>query len=236
MYKNHGALSNKNRPILSKDARLPTFFRTFMSHHLRPLRYILVDDDAASNDSDTDSSNNDDTDTDTSESGSESSDDSDAADGQQHVPCGWHAEWPDLEVRQSEQGHGSGLGVFSTRTLHPWECLPIYGRPLTPDRYDDLRAQHLVTHVSFTRDGRVDGHPRHRPWQGVGGRGLYLSSLVNEPRRKKPNMVMRGSNLVVAQPIAAGDELLVSYGPRYTRDYPVSRYALTKQHYAALER
>ena len=205
-----------------------------MSHHLRPLRYILVDDDAASNDSDTDSNNkDDDTDTDTSESGTESSDEDEAI---QYVPPGWHAEWPALEVKESEQGHGSGLGVFCKRALQPWECLPIYGRPLTPDRYDDLKAQHLVTHVSFTRNGRVDGHPRYRPWQGVGGRGLYLSSLVNEPRRKKPNVIMRGSNLVVAQPIAAGDELLVSYGPQYKRDYPVSRFTLTKQHYAALER
>ena len=206
-----------------------------MSHRLRPLRFVLVHDDDDSSDSDNDNRASD-TDTNISESGSESSDAEEVTPGQQYVPPGWHAEWPALEVKDSEQGQASGLGVFSTRALHPWECLPINGRLLTPDRYNDLKARHGATHVSFTRNGKVDGHPRYKPWQGIGGRGLYISSLVNEPRRKKPNVVMRGNNLVVAQPIAAHEELLVSYGQQYTRDYPVSRFTLAKQHYAALER
>ena len=49
-------------------------------------------------------------------------------------------------------------------------------------------------------------------------------------------MVLRGNYLVVAKAIPAGEELLVSYGPQYERNYPVSRYTLTKQHYPALER
>ena len=82
----------------------------------------------------------------------------------------------------------------------------------------------------------IDGHPRLRPWAGIGGRGSYVASLVNEPTLCKPNVVIRGSRLVVACPIVRGNELLVSYGPLYQRDYLVSRYVYSKQHYAALER
>ena len=169
-------------------------------------------------------------------------DDDDAKDDDPHsastcIPRGWHVEWPDLDVQASAQGNGrSGLGVFARRRLQPWEFIPIFGRTISPSEYHALLAQGLATHVSFAGDSLIDGHPRLHPWRGVGGRGLYISSIVNEPTRRKPNLIMRGDKLIVATPIAAGEELLVAYGPEYTRGYNVSKYTLAKQRYLALER
>ena len=179
-----------------------------MSHKLRELRHVLVED---------------------------SSEDEMKEYG--NVPCGWHVEWPDLVIRQSGQGDNrSGLGVFAGRDLRPWEFVPIIGQHLTTAEYQSLVQQRLATHVFSIGASLIDGHPRLRPWAGIGGRGSYVASLVNEPTRCKPNVLIRGSRLVVACPIARGNELLVSYGPLYQRDYLVSRYVYSKQHYAALER
>ena len=170
------------------------------------------------------------------ESDKDDSTDSRDEDAAALVLAGWHVEWPALEVKDSEQDGNAGMGVFARRQLQPWESIPIIGIPLSENSYQTLKRQELNTHVSFTRNGMVDGHPRHTPFNGIGGHGQYISSLVNEPSRRKPNLVMRGNYLIVARFIHAGEELLVSYGPKYEHGYPVSRYALEKQHFDALER
>ena len=143
-----------------------------------------------------------------------------------------HINWPALIVRASEQGsRQSGLGVFAAQGLRPWDSIPILGRAITQRKYQELADRDLATHVSFTTAGLVDGHPRYHPWNGIGGRGQFITSLINEPTRRKPNVIMRGTNVVVVQPIPKGSELLISYGPEYTRDYCVSRYTLEKQQY-----
>ena len=180
-----------------------------MSHHLRPLRQVLVENERSDNDSDS---------------------------KDEDVPFGWHVEWPDLDIRQSEQGGGQGgLGVFASRNLQPWEFIPIFGQQLSPEKYNTLLQQQLATHVFHIGNQLIDGHPRRHPSAGVGGHGLYIAALVNEPTRCKPNVIIRGSRLVVARAIPQGAELLVSYGPEYQRNYHVSRFALVKQYYPALE-
>ena len=64
-------------------------------------------------------------------------------------------------------------------------------------------------------------------------RGVYKSMKLQRSYRRE--MIMRGTNVVVVQPIPKGSELLISYGPEYTRDYCVSRYTLEKQQYKTLK-
>ena len=151
------------------------------------------------------------------------------------VPKNWYIEYPDLYIATSQQNKGhAGLGVYANRNLNPWECLHVNGIPLKSKAYSQLEKLGLHTHIVYTNDGLIDCHPRHQPWEGIGGRGSFIAGLVNEPTNKKPNMILRGNYYIVAQPIKKGDELLVSYGPAYYRNYSVSRYCKEKQEYAHL--
>ena len=155
---------------------------------------------------------------------------------QDTVPQDWHIEYPDLYTATSQQnkGRNAGLGVYANRNLNPWECLKVNGIPLKSKAYSQLEKLGLHTHIVYTNDGLIDCHPRHQPWEGIGGRGFFIAGLVNEPTNKKPNMILRGNYYIVAQPIRKGDELLVSYGPAYHRNYSVSRYCKEKQEYPHL--
>ena len=151
------------------------------------------------------------------------------------VPQDWHIEFPDLYIATSQQNKGNaGLGVYANRNLNPWECFKVNGIPLKGKAYSQLEKLGLHTHIVYTNDGLLDCHPRHQPWEGIGGRGSFIAGLVNEPTNKKPNMILRGNSYIVAQPIRKGDELLVSYGPAYHRNYSVSRYCKEKQEYPHL--
>ena len=148
----------------------------------------------------------------------------------------FHIEWPDLIVKQSEQNDGRvGLGVFAARDFKPWECLPILGLALKKSANNVLEKLGLHTHITDTKGGYIDGHPRHQPWKDIGGRGAFISSLINEPTWKKPNLIQRGNHVIVAMPIKAGQELLVGYGSAYVRHYAVSKSALSKQSYPTLK-
>ena len=83
-------------------------------------------------------------------------------------------------------------------------------------------------------DGYVDGNPGFRPHADIGNYGASIWAYAREPLRKKPNCLFVAGFLVVAKRLRSGDELLVSYGPGHLRDYPVSRYVLTKQDFPSL--
>ena len=94
------------------------------------------------------------------------------------------------------------------------------------------RAPELASYLQ----GMVDSNPAHQPWNQIGGRGDFIVGLINEPSRGRPNMIMKGSNMVVCKSvIKRGQELLVSYGPSYIRNYQVSVSTLSKQNYPALK-
>lgn len=144
-----------------------------------------------------------------------------------------YAEFPALVVAPSGQSAQAGRGVFVRPgyALEPGDALPIVGSCVPFLSEDELLVSRYVVAVP----GRlVDGDPSHEPYGGVGHRGLAVWALINEPSRTKPNCIFFGALVVVTKPLAAGDELLISYGPDYVRDYPVSRFVWTFQDYPHL--
>ena len=88
----------------------------------------------------------------------------------------------------------------------------------------------------------VDGHPEQCPYMSVGGRGMHIAMMINEPKGgrggKKPNCIFTGLYVQIAINLYAGDELTVSYGPAtYKRfGYRPSSSTLRKCAYPLLKK
>jgi hypothetical protein len=133
-----------------------------------------------------------------------------------------YAIWPWLTVRDSEQGVCAGLGVFATHEIFAGLKIPIYGTMLTQEDFDQKEEQNKVTHVYAnnvpgTPFLYLDGNPDQSPYMSVGGRGMYIVMMINEPKRgrgggKKPNCIFKGLYVQVASKLEVGDELTISYG------------------------
>lgn len=148
--------------------------------------------------------------------------------------------WPGLAVRASEQAKKAGKGVFATKELPAGTKIPILGRATTEEEFKDLEERHKDTHV-FGINGKeypyVNGDPKIEPFHGVGGNGLYIAMMINEPSRKKPNCIFKGNFVQIAQTLQAGQELTISYGAGYRRvGYKVSQYCRRKCVYDELKK
>ena len=94
--------------------------------------------------------------------------------------------------------------------------IPVHGRPTTQKG----------THVFLVGPNQwVDAHPDHDPFEGVGGAGLFIAGMVNEPSRGQINVKLYPGYLLVVRDIAVGCELVTNYGTlvEYTRYYTVSK-------------
>ena len=166
--------------------------------------------------------------------------------------------WPGLIVRSSGQAkkakkakkaknaENAGLGVFATTDIDAGMKIPVFGVPLTHEGVEKLKGCEQDTHIMRQPRGRrrlpggyiaVDGRPGNAPYNGVGGRGLFIAMMINEPSRKKPNCIIMGQFVQLAQNLRLGDELTVSYGESYRRiGYVPSRYCKQKCSYPQLKK
>lgn len=148
--------------------------------------------------------------------------------------------WPGLRVASSQQGVMSGRGVFAAIPLTAGARVALLGLPIrTQYELEKLKDRHLDTHLVYiANQGWIDGHPRLRPFDNIGGAGLFIAMMVNEPSgKKKPNCIFEGRYLVIGENIAPGEELTVSYGPVYRRvDYKVSPSSMRKCRYPKLDK
>ena len=60
--------------------------------------------------------------------------------------------------------------------------------------------------------------------------------MINEPRQGKPNCIIKGKFVQLAQNLQSGEELTVSYGESYRRGYVSSRYCKLKCTYPELNK
>jgi hypothetical protein len=124
---------------------------------------------------------------------------------------------PYFEVLPSE---GKGRGLFLrkglTRLTRGME-IPITGEKLTQSQYDFLEEKTHVWMMWERVNGKmkkyyIDGRPTAHSWN--------LASMINEPGPgQKPNCYQQGNKIIVDYNLKEGQELLVSYGPEYVRDY-----------------
>lgn len=127
--------------------------------------------------------------------------------------------WPELKVRESPLG---GRGVFAAQDLAVGVAIPLNG-PVVTEELDEPLSRYVV------QRGRervlLDPQDLH-----------CVAGLINEPTLGRPNCVIRGAFMVLGQPVKKDEELTVSYGPSYVRDYPVSRSVHRKLVYPRLAR
>ena len=146
--------------------------------------------------------------------------------------------WPCLHTKASLVAPGAGDGLFATSNLHAGVKIPLLGRPIGHEELETLEARNADTHIvaiSGKSHSYLDGNPSFEPFCGIGGRGLYIAMMANEPCRGKPNCVFRGNFLQVAMDVAAGEELTISYGKSYRRSgYRPSSYCFRKCSYPKL--
>ena len=127
--------------------------------------------------------------------------------------------WPELEVRRSPLG---GRGVFAAQDLAVGVAIPLVG-PVVTEELDEPLCRYLI------QRGRerilLDPQDLH-----------CVAGLINDPAEGRPNCVLRGAFMVLGEPVKKDEELTVSYGPSYVRDYPVSRSVHRKLLYPRLQR
>jgi hypothetical protein len=88
-----------------------------------------------------------------------------------------------------------------------------------------LENSGLAAHVIHSKHGLADGHRRLDAYNHVGGRGLFLVQLANEPSgHSKQNARLENRYLQLLQDVHAGMEILTYYGPSYPRTYAVNEY------------
>jgi hypothetical protein len=147
--------------------------------------------------------------------------------------------WPGLIIKTSKQDLLAGNGVFATKAIPAGLRIPIYGALLTEAQFSELETKSQDTHTfklhnSSSDHVYIDGRPSIMPYNGVGGEGMYIAMMMNEPCRGKPNCIFKGNTVQVAKDLEAGEELTLSYGPGYRRSYSVSAYCDRKCSYPKL--
>lgn len=106
--------------------------------------------------------------------------------------------------------------------------IPITGRELTPSQYDFLQTKTHVWEMWKKVDGRmkkfyIDGMPTDTSWN--------LASMINEPSPgETPNSYKKGKKIIIDYNLKGDDEVLLSYGPKYVRDYEVNARWLHRKH------
>jgi hypothetical protein len=150
-------------------------------------------------------------------------------------PCKY--SWPQVRLGESKQV-GGATGVFAGPDgLHAGDLFPFVGRIISEKEVADRRADYSLTHgyiyeYQGSKGGpAVDGHPNHHPYNQVGGFGLCIAMMVNEPTTLKPNCVFKRDHLLVAKHIKSGDELLVWYGNGYDEIRKHMGYSLDTNRY-----
>jgi hypothetical protein len=161
-------------------------------------------------------------------------------DGEEHLAY----IWPGLEVHKSVQNDKAGDGVFAVDKIKAGLKIPVMGDNITQTDLEELEKKHEDTHVRLRHRAEgdviaIDGRPSIMPYNGVGGNGMYIAMMINEPARGKPNCIFKGDFVQVAMDIAAGKELTISYGPGgpngYRRiGYKVSKFCERKCEYRKL--
>lgn len=132
-----------------------------------------------------------------------------------------------VEPRLSEITKGAGLGLFAPNGLPMGYAIPILGRSV-----EDMteKEQKTIWHRYTWSEGynRNNGHFSHfgvaadpRDPGGVAG-------LFNEPgpRMGQPNMRARKGYAIAMRDIGKDEELTISYGREYKRDYKVSKWVV----------
>lgn len=142
-----------------------------------------------------------------------------------------------LLVQTSGQGdatdqHGANRGVFARRRLAMGTMIPILGVPLNGEqRNQRMREGHDQRYIwQVARDSYIDCCPGGDTTEGDPERIRRIAGLINEPGPKKnPNCYAAGGFIVLDETLKPGQELLVSYGRDYVRDYKVNERWITEK-------
>lgn len=143
-------------------------------------------------------------------------------------------EWPQLELKTV----GSLRGLYARASLPVGTCIPIFGLRLSEAQFEQYHDGDVMPYVRYiVRKRSSKYHVLLLDSSNQFYLGRSIIGAINEPQdRKKPNCVWKGDFVVVAQRIQPGDQLTISYGPAYVRDYPVNRWVTKKCEYPELSR
>jgi hypothetical protein len=125
--------------------------------------------------------------------------------------------WDGIEVKQSTHGKG----VFATKTLKKFTCIPILGHVLKSSLDALNYKSHYWKMAGHGKKGTlIDGHP------SINTDGRNIGMMLNEPHKGGPNCIFWKDLVVTIKPLKVGTELFVYYGSMYPR--ALFNYKLTK--------
>jgi hypothetical protein len=117
-------------------------------------------------------------------------------------------EWNGLTVKQSKHG----LGVFTTKALKKFTCIPILGKVIDKGTEAQNNHSHFWKIQGHgLRGTRIDGHP------SVNNNNLNIAMMLNEPHKGSPNCIFWRDMIVIIKPLKADIELFCWYGKMYPR-------------------
>ena len=99
--------------------------------------------------------------------------------------------------------------MLVTKALKVGTGITILGRAVDYRKDTTHGWQYYKTTIA------IDGNPSYEPYKGVGCHGLAMAMMINETTSKPFNCRFKMDHLVVALPIAKGEELYVDYGNAY---------------------
>ena len=115
-----------------------------------------------------------------------------------------------------------GIGVKAAVDIPAWSAIRFYGEVIDKNTMEQRLAKGQCKHVfKINQNKYLDGNPDldYLP------ENMAIAALINEPG---PDEIVncrwskQGTDIIVIPfPIAAEQELLIYYGPNYTRDYPL---------------
>jgi hypothetical protein len=129
-------------------------------------------------------------------------------------------EWEHLEIKEQPNKSTKGkinFGLFAKEDIPAGNYFRYWGEYITKDerkrREEEGRSCYILTLGNYQT--RIDANPS-LPFPDL----MNIAAYLNEPNKnEKKNCELIGRDVKIIKTIKKGEELLVSYGDEYKRDY-----------------
>ena len=136
----------------------------------------------------------------------------------------------DLDIEQTSSRHKT-FGVFNTRELPKNTFIPILGLPLSEKLFKERLETKGEQYLFDVHSGWLDLDPRYQPYQGVGGRGVFIAGLIRlsqegKSRDNQPNVRLLAEGFYrTTRNVKRGEELLA-----WSNDRSIRIFAEAERH------
>ena len=141
--------------------------------------------------------------------------------------------WTYFKPRWREQ---KGYGLFAARNIAAGTCFPYFGKTLEAKNFvllhqeNERKGKKIPHRVAYVLEGTKNTY--YDAYPPLDQYNLFLGAFLNEPSPKeKSNCIFLGvyketySLVLVIKDLKRHEELLISYGSRYKRNYKVGKKA-----------